>query len=116
MAADGLTIHSRFDIFNYDRYPNSALGQVWGLGVDSIAKDDANVGADAPKMYSRNQRFGDLRVNLLYLTYDQEFASLIVGRAPLHFGLGMNLNSGLGPFDHFLENRDLIGYKWSWGT
>ena len=111
VAADGLTIHTRFDIFNYDRYPNSALGQVWGLGVDSIGKDDANAGADASKFYSRNQRFGDVRVNLLYLTYDHEFGSLIVGRAPLQFGLGMNLNAGLGSFDHFLENRDLIGYK-----
>jgi ABC-type transport system involved in cytochrome c biogenesis ATPase subunit len=33
-AFDGLTIHSRFDIFNNSRYPNDQLGQVFGAGVN----------------------------------------------------------------------------------
>lgn len=105
VAADGLNIEARFDIFNSSAYPNSVLGQVWGDGVDNAPV------TDVPRTQSHSEKAEDLKVNLLYLTLVQEFGSLLVGRAPVHFGLGASFNSGLGMFDHWIENRDLVGYK-----
>jgi hypothetical protein len=41
----------------------------------------------------------------------EEFGTLLLGRAPVNFGLGITHNAGLGAFDHWMETRDIIGYK-----
>lgn len=103
VAADGITIFGRFDILNSSLVPGSAIGDLWG-GRDP----QSNTGRDA---LTENQEDSFLQVTELYMTFSQEFGSLIVGRAPLHFGLGMTYNSGVGLFDHWYTNRDLFGYK-----
>ena len=57
------------------------------------------------------QASGNLAVNELYVNWVHEFGVLTVGRAPMHFGLGIQFNGGFGAFDHWLENRDLMAYK-----
>ena len=109
-AADNLTIHSRFDIFNgVPNKPalhssNNQFGAIWGNGVSG--EDGGGLRAS-----SENQQADNIEVSHLYLTLTQEFGSLIVGRAPLHFGLGMTHNAGEGIFDHWYDTRDLVGYK-----
>lgn len=98
VAADGVNVISRFDILNSQAYPNSQLGDIWGL----------NVGAPAN---SNNQGTADVKVSQLYLTVNQEYGALIVGRSPFDFGLGMTYSSGKGMFDHWYDTRDVVAYK-----
>lgn len=109
VAADTLTIYSRFDIFNYDNalYPNSQLGQVFGSGIG----DGSPTSADNSNALSDRQAAGDINITHLYLSWVQEFGALVAGRAPLHFGLGMTHNAGNGLFDHWYDTRDMVGYK-----
>ena len=83
------------------------MGEIWGSGVSANGRLDAT---------SENQQAESLEVSQLYMTLTQEFGSLIVGRAPLHFGLGMTHNSGDGMFDHWYDTRDLVGYKIVFGN
>ena len=107
-AADGVTIRSRFDLFNNGtNLPSNQLGTVWGHGVGTGTPSSA----DNSNVASQAQMPENLQVTELYLTLIQEFGSLVVGRVPLHFGLGMVHNAGKGEFDHWLDNRDLVGYK-----
>lgn len=116
VASDGLMIHSQFNIFNADgaTYANSQMGQIWGHGVGA-GQGNTNNAQDSNAL-SGHQKSETIAVNELYLTYNHAFGSLIAGRAPLHFGLGMNFNAGKGLFDHWLENRDLVGYKVVFGN
>lgn len=100
IAADGVNIISRFDILNSRDYPNSQMGEIWGLNTNTT-------GAAA----SSNQGTTDLKVTQLYLNLSQEYGSLIVGRAPFEFGLGMTYSAGRGAFDHFYDTRDVVAYK-----
>lgn len=116
VAADGLTIHSRFDIFNIADpndpiYNNSQMGQVFGHGVGGTVTAPTQPTSGNSNTFSRQERAETLEVTQLYLTWDQEFGSLIVGRAPVQFGLGMTYSAGNGLFDHWYDTRDLIGYK-----
>lgn len=116
VAADGLTIHSRFDIFNYNNandpiYNNSQIGQVFGHGIGSSVTAPTQPTSSNSNTFSNRQASETLEVTQLYLTWDQEFGSLIVGRAPVQFGLGMTYSAGNGLFDHWYDTRDLIGYK-----
>lgn len=111
-AYDGLTINGRFDILNSAAYPNSQLGQFFGSGIGQ----PAGTTADTNDVLSDRQAAEMLVVNHLYLTYAHEFGVLTVGRAPIHFGLGMSYNAGNGPFDHWLDNRDMVAYKFSTGN
>lgn len=99
IAADGINVISRIDIFNSNMYPNSQVGNVWGMN----ANDSAATAGD--------QGVADVKASQLYLNINQEFASLIVGRAPFEFGLGMMYSAGKGPFDHWYTTRDMIAYK-----
>src|SRR5690606_10968130 len=87
-------------------YSNSQIGQLWGsgIGVGGTSSRDSNSMAE-------NQRAETIQVSQLYLTFEQEFGQLLVGRAPLHFGLGMTHNAGFGLFDHWYDTRDLVAYK-----
>jgi hypothetical protein len=119
IASDGFTIRSQFDVFNNSDYPQSHLGQVWG---SSLHKSDNGTNpplfdrstihsGDGSNVISQTGSAGDIEVTQLYLTWDHEFGSLIVGRAPLQFGLGMTYSAGMGMFDHFYNTLDMVGYK-----
>ena len=112
VVADGLSVFSRFDILNNADLPNSQFGQFFGNGVGGAP----NNSADNTNVLAGNQADETLRVTELYLTYHFEFATLIAGRAPLHFGLGLTHNSGSGQFDHWYDNRDLVAFAMVMGN
>ncbi|NJL24430.1 MAG: hypothetical protein HC902_04185 [Calothrix sp. SM1_5_4] len=107
VAGDGLTIFGQFDILNQSGFANSQLGQLWGSGVGAATPTSS----DNSNTMSGHQKSDTLNVSLLYLTFSQEYGALIVGRAPLQFGLGMTYSAGRGLFDHWYDNRDMVGYK-----
>lgn len=111
-AYDGITIYGRFDILNANAYPNSQMGQFFGSGIGSATPTNA----DNSNALSERQSADFIAVNHLYLTYAHEFGLLTVGRAPLHFGLGMAYNAGTGAFDHWFDNRDMVSYKFVTGN
>ncbi len=124
-AFDGFTIFSRFDVLNNSRFPNDQLGQTFGVGVNptpgaSVAGSPNNLGSGTNSSNSntigRQQAAGLLAVNELYANWNHEFGVLTVGRAPIHFGLGIAFNGGFGAFDHWLSNRDLISYRMIMGN
>lgn len=107
IAADGVTIFGRFDLMNNAAFPGSQLGQVFGNGPGSAApatSRDSNV-------LAQHGRDETLNVTQFYAQWVHEFGSLVVGRAPMHFGLGMTHNAGNGLFDHWFDTRDMVGYK-----
>lgn len=114
IAADGLTIYSRFDIFNnsaFGTYTNQA-GEVFGRGLgSSTPSNETN-----SNVLSRTGRAGDLAVTTLYASWVQEFGQLVAGRAPMQFGLGTAYSAGNGIFDHYIDTRDLLGYKFVVGN
>ena len=106
VASDGINIVSRFDIFGaQDPYANSYLGSQWGKGNDSSTNNSKS------NSLGQSPAGSAIRVSQLYLNVAQENASLILGRAPFEFGIGMNYSSGEGLFDHWNNNRDQIAYK-----
>lgn len=112
VGADGLYINGQLDIFNSEA-ANGAwgnqLGAIYGNGVDDDASAASNSGNS--NTLSEHQNAEQIRISQFYLTWVQEFGSLIAGRAPVQFGLGMTHNAGRGLFDHYADTRDLIGYK-----
>ncbi|MBK9323222.1 MAG: hypothetical protein IPM97_09830 [Bdellovibrionaceae bacterium] len=106
IAADGVNIVSRFDVLaNQDAfYRDGQFGQLFGQGWSTAAAGQSNV-------YSQQQRSTGLTVSQLYLNINQEYGALVVGRAPIEFGLGMTHNAGTGAFDHWADTEDLVGYK-----
>ena len=103
VASDGINIISRFDIMGSQTpaYKNSQLGAIIGSG---------SVGTD-PRVNSQQMETTGVTVSQLYLNVNHEYGSLIAGRAPFEFGLGMTHNAGLGAFDHWYDNRDSVAYK-----
>lgn len=101
IAADGVNIITRFDVMGSDiaAYNGSQLGSIWGLNSTS------------PAANSQTQGGVNVQVSQLYLNLNQEYGSLLVGRVPFDFGIGMTYNSGKGPFDHWQDTRDMIAYK-----
>ena len=103
VAADGLYISGQINVFNEGSADGSnQLGDYFGGGLD---------GSPYSNTLSESQKQNKIRLSQYYLTYAQEYASLIVGRAPIHFGLGMTHNAGRGMYDHFSDTRDMVGYK-----
>lgn len=104
VASDGINIISRFDILGNTQtgYRNSQMGSFIGGGfgsdsrVNSQNQDSAGTG---------------ITVSQLYLNVNHEYGSLIAGRAPFEFGMGMTHNAGLKPFDHWYDTRDSVAYK-----
>jgi len=118
VAFDGFKIHGRFDILNNSDFPNSQLGAAFGtpslLGPAGASGSPTGVSDDAStSLLLQNLPLGGIGVNEIYATWTHEFGVLTVGRAPMHFGLGMTFNSGRGAFDHWFDNRDLVAYKCS---
>ncbi|MEK2646762.1 alginate export family protein [Bdellovibrio sp. BCCA] len=99
IAADGVNIISRFDVLNSSAYPNSQVGEIWGMNTNTNPGNAENQGST------------DIKVSQLYLNVNQEYGALIVGRAPFEFGLGMTYSAGKGAFDHWYDTRDMVAYK-----
>ena len=111
IAADGLNIYGRFDILNSQIATPNQMGETWGQG--STAASTNNTDSNA---FGDSQMPATLQITNLYLAYIQEFGSIIIGRAPLQFGLGMSHSAGDGQFDHWYDNRNMVGYKMVFGN
>lgn len=112
IAADGFNVVSKFEILPNQEYPDSYLGQPFGAGAWRGSRSNPQPNSSTESSVSSSMQRGyDLQVSQLYLNINQEFGALLVGRAPLEFGLGMTHNSGSGAFDHWYDVRDMIAYK-----
>jgi hypothetical protein len=83
------------------------MGAYFGNGLG----DGTPTSSQDSNTLQENQESEQIRLTHFYLTHVQEHGSLIVGRAPQHFGLGMTHNAGRGMYDHFADTRDMVGYK-----
>ncbi|MBY0554629.1 hypothetical protein K2P97_08875 [bacterium] len=103
VASDGINIIGRFDILGstVSSYRNSQLGSVFGSGGGTLDR----------RINSQTQETSSVGVSQLYLNVNHEYGSLIAGRAPFEFGLGMTYSAGLKPFDHWYDTRDGVAYK-----
>lgn len=117
VAADGLTIYGRFDVFNNSVYgENNQFGEFFGSGPrTAFGTGDPGNGSSTnsgnSNVLSRSQKSGAIAITSLYAVWNQEFGSLVVGRVPVQFGLGLVHNAGNGVFDHWFESKDIVGYK-----
>jgi hypothetical protein len=103
VAADGYIVRARLDVFNNSDFLESQIGQTFGTDrADNATLSDATAENHAPD---------EIQVSELYLTLTNEYGAFIAGRHPLKFGLGMTYSDGSGDFDHWLDNRDSVGYK-----
>lgn len=104
IASDGINIVGRFDIMGSDvpAYRNSQHGLFLGGGVG---------GATGQNATTQNSDSTNLRVSQLYLNVQHEYGELVAGRTPIQFGMGITHNAGLGEFDHWMDTRDLILYR-----
>lgn len=109
IASDGIEINAKFDVLSSadNTYSKSQAGQLWGQDF-----------ATAPDTHAQNETkdSSTMKVRELYLNVSQEYGSLLVGRAPFNFGLGMKWNAGNGPFDHWTTTEDLVAYKFIVGN
>jgi hypothetical protein len=112
IATDGVTIRSRFDIFN-NGLGNNAIGQTFGShGAAAGSTGSAN----PPSTTTTRQNDESIVATQLYLSWVNEFSAFVAGRVPFNFGLGMVYSAGNGPFDHFQSTKDLVSYKMVWGN
>lgn len=119
VAMDGLNIYSRFDLLN-NALNNNFSGQVMGNYTGNFA---SSTGQNYPPAVTTNTQSNStqnvnqtLSVTLLYMNWVNEFGSLIVGRVPFGFGLGMKYSKGQGPFDHYVTSKDLVAYRMAIGN
>ena len=118
IASDGIEIRSRFHILNTGLsgaglIAGNQLGQVWG----GESRSTNCRGQDCPP-YSQAQGLTTdlIQVSQLYARWIKDYQELVIGRAPLHFGLGMAYHEGNGLFDHWLTTRDLLAYRLEFGN
>ena len=109
VPVDGFTVVSSFEVLNYDLYKNSQLGSPFGTGTNRGTA--TSVDGNSSNLSQNNHAASNLQVRQLYLKINQEYGSIVVGRAPIHFGLGMTFNAGNGLFDHWGDVHDIVGYK-----
>ena len=114
IAADGVNIVAKFEILTNDQYPESQAGQPFGRGP-SKAKGTSSTKDDSAVAGNKNG-VSNLSVSQLYLNINQEYGSLLVGRAPLEFGLGLTHSAGNGVFDHWYDVHDMLAYKFVVGN
>ncbi|PWU21721.1 MAG: hypothetical protein C5B49_02090 [Bdellovibrio sp.] len=112
IAMDGVNIVSSIAVLGNPKYPGSQTGQPFGLGNSTPGSATPNV----PNVVSRNQGPSSPEVRQLYLNVNHEYGSLLVGRAPVQFGLGITYNAGAGAFDHWGDVHDLLAYKFLIGN
>lgn len=111
VAADGLNIYGRFDVFNSSQ--SNQVGLFLG-GDESMSTNPATFPDSNSSSHTLNGDY--IMATQLYLVLNNEYGAFIAGRAPFHFGLGMVHNSGDGLFDNFFDTRDMIGYKMVFGN
>jgi hypothetical protein len=110
IAADGINIIAKFDVLPSDQYTASQTGQIFGRGP-TRANSTGSSSFDDSAVAGRRQGSTNLVVNQLYLNVNQEYGALVVGRAPLEFGMGLSHSAGNGAFDHWFDSEDMVGYK-----
>lgn len=116
VAADGLYITSQLNIFNAtDPVLGNQFGDYFGKGPNG-ANGGPTPTAGYSNTTSESETSSKFRLTQFYVTHVQEYGSLVVGRVPLQFGLGITHNAGRGLFDHYSDTRDLVGYKVSLGN
>lgn len=116
VVADGITVYSRLDVLN-NNLPNSSgqvAGDVFGNGPGSGVATSTSTSNSDPLSRAQNRSAIDL--TSLYVSWAHEFGQLVVGRTPIHFGLGTTFNAGTGLFDHFIDTKDIVGYKIVFGN
>lgn len=108
IGSDGINIVSRFDVMGSQipAYRNSQLGSIIGQGLN-----DGSGGANGSNATSQNQNASTINVSQLYLNVNHEYGSLLVGRAPIEFGIGITHNAGKGQFDHWMDTKEVISYR-----
>lgn len=108
VAVDGVNIIGTFQFLGNPSYPGSQTGQFFGQRPSANASSSTVLG--------RNQGSSQFDVRHLYLNINQEYGAIVVGRAPVNFGLGISYNAGNGAFDHWGDSHDLVGYKFLVGN
>jgi hypothetical protein len=120
IAADGLTIYSRMDFLNNSGFGITQSGQVLSVAGDTMGSGPGQGGTatnnNNSNPLSRTQNAGLMAITSLYVSWAQEFGQLIVGRTPVEFGLGLTFNAGNGLFDHYIDTKDIVGYKLVFGN
>lgn len=108
IGSDGINIISRFDIFGNElpAYKNSQLGSFWGNGLSH-----SSTSGNGSNVTSQTSDSMGIRVSQLYVNVNQEYGSLVAGRAPIEFGMGITHNAGRNAFDHWLDTKDMVGYR-----
>ncbi|MES2803723.1 MAG: hypothetical protein V4654_14620 [Bdellovibrionota bacterium] len=108
IGSDGINIVSRFDVMasQIPAYKNSQMGSIIGTGLN-----DGSAGANGTNATSQNQNSSAIQVSQLYLNVNHEYGSLLVGRAPVEFGIGITHNAGKGQFDHWIDTKEVISYR-----
>lgn len=116
LASDGVEVVSRIDLFSSQdpAYQYGQFGDIWGGGLP--ANSTSNPDTSRNNAFSQTQGYSPAKVRLLYLNVNQEYGSLLVGRAPYGFGMGITHNAGNGMFDHWMDVKDLIAYKFYVGN
>ena len=118
IASDGVEIHGRIDVLgNTDPvYQNTQIGQVLGQGLPQPPAAGNTAGGNNNVLSANNKPYTLLRVSEAYLNVNQEYGTLIAGRAPYEFGMGLVYSAGNGPFDHYATIMDMVGYKFIVGN
>lgn len=114
VVADGITVYSRLDILNNNLAQSGQVaGDVFGNGPGSATAATSTSDSDP---LSRAQNRSAIDLTSIYVSWAHEFGQLVVGRTPIHFGLGTTFNAGTGLFDHFIDTKDIVGYKIVFGN
>lgn len=104
IGSDGFNIVTRFDLTSSAQKSEfSQLGLIWGN--TNGANDQSSVSDPATSGVEQ------LSMTQFYLQINQEHGQILLGRAPIEFGLGMTYSAGTGAFDHWYTIRDLAAYK-----
>lgn len=111
IAADGIEVVSQFSILGNPDYPGTQAGQAFGIG--GVPRGTPAAGSNVA---SRNAGASSFEVRQLYMTINQEYGQILVGRAPIEFGTGMTYDAGNDPFDHWGDTHDMVGYKFLVGN
>lgn len=110
IPSDGFEVISKIHLAEDPNSPyqnSSQAGMLWGGSVTSATPAHA----DNSNALSGSRPKTQLAVSQIYLKVDQEWGSLVVGRAPVQFGLGITHNAGNDPFSHWYDTRDILAYK-----
>jgi len=107
IGSDGINIYSRFNIMpnQTPAYKNSQVGALIGGGLNDGSQ---GTGVNAN---SETQNSTSLQVSELYLNVVHEYGALLLGRAPIDFGLGITHSAGRGAFDHWMDTKEVLAYR-----